>query len=585
MKMSAEKPTEWLVDLLYEHDEATTDEMEGSDNMSDGLDDAQRAELEATFAMLGEVRAAMPMEEPRASVRASILEAAHKQAEAQVAASASARTSGRRAPGSPRSSTESLWGGQNLYRAMSFAAVLCVLIGAGVIAQRMSQPAMEAKFSEANSGVTNEVSFGGDSAPAPARPQLAALEEEAETAEPTIAANDFPEIAQNRQTTLGIQQEDPAVGNKTLAMGDNKQKEKLAKSMDKGSGESWLENRSSRRESSARSRAQAPKKDELDSSSLKSLIGSDDSLDEDNYRADASKAKPSKKRSSSKSAYTYRGSGSGTDLDALAKNDESYDQNAQAPSRDTNRLFGGAEGDGTAQRAPATSSKDSMAGNAMLDDVEAPAEEPAPMPTSEAPADDGGYARSTESVEEQKSSRRFKIADRLRRNRDERKTSKSAPAPRKTTSSSTGPAPSAPEVSATSPSDEQGNKDMAIRPVEQSEKKAEAEARKPAPNNTTIADVERARRSEDARGTLEKADAFLDRGIGTQQEKARALELKADALKELGRKSEADAVYRELERDYPQYYKKENVKEKKKRSKRKAASPDLDFADEAMESF
>ena len=207
------------------------------------------------------------------------------------------------------------------------------------------------------------------------------------------------------------------------------------------------------------------------------------------------------------------------------------------------------------------------------------------MPTSEAPADDGGYARSTESVEEQKSSRRFKIADRLRRNRDERKTSKSAPAPRKTTSSSTGPAPSAPEVSATSPSDEQGNKDMAIRPVEQSEKKAEAEAKKPAPNNTTIADVERARRSEDARGTLEKADAFLDRGIGTQQEKARALELKADALKELGRKSEADAVYRELERDYPQYYKKENVKEKKKRSKRKAASPDLDFADEAMESF
>lgn len=197
------------------------------------------------------------------------------------------------------------------------------------------------------------------------------------------------------------------------------------------------------------------------------------------------------------------------------------------------------------------------------------------MPTSEAPADDGGYARSTESVEEQKSSRRFKLADRLRRNRDERKTSKSAPAPRKTTSSSTGPAPS----------DEQGNKDMAIRPVEQSEKKAEAEARKPAPNNTTIADVERARRSEDARGTLEKADAFLDRGIGTQQEKARALELKADALKELGRKSEADAVYRELERDYPQYYKKENVKEKKKRSKRKAASPDLDFADEAMESF
>ena len=114
-------------------------------------------------------------------------------------------------------------------------------------------------------------------------------------------------------------------------------------------------------------------------------------------------------------------------------------------------------------------------------------------------------------------------------------------------------------------------------------KQQKAAEKKPAPNNTTLADVERAQRSEDARQTLDKANAYLERGIGSQQERARALELKADALKELGRKSEADAVYRQLERDYPQYYKKENVQEKKKRSKKKSASPNFDFADEAME--
>lgn len=569
MKMSAEKPTEWLVDLLYEHDEATTDEMEGSDSLSDGLDDAQRAELEATFAMLGEVRAAMPMQEPRASVRASILEAAHKQAEAQVAASASARTSGRRAPGSPRSSTESLWGGQNLYRAMSFAAVLCVLIGAGVIAQRMSQPAVEARFSEANATVSTEVTFG-DGASAPAvQQQLAALEEEAQTAEPTVAGNDFPELAQNEQTKLDLQkQEDPAVGNKTLAMGDNKEKESYEESLDKG-GNSWLASR----KSSTRSKAQAPKKS-LDSSSLKSLIGSDDSLAEDNSRAD-------KSRVTKKSASSYRGSGAGTDLDALAKNDAAYDRNAQAAPRDATSMFGGAETEGATRQAPATSAKDSSVGNVMIADAEAPAEEPAPMPRAEAEeADD--YGASTESIDTKSSARRFNLGERLRRNREERQ-AKADPAPRSTSSSSTGPAPAKSEAAAATPAREQDNRDMAIRPVEESEKKAEA--KKPAANNTTLADVERAQRSEDARGTLEKADSFLDRGIGSQQERARALELKAEALKELGRQSEADAVYRELEQKYPQYYKKENVQEKKKRSKRKAASPAPDFADETMESF
>jgi len=563
MKMSAEKPTEWLVDLLYEQDEPTTDETGGSDQWSGELDDAQRAELDATFAMLGEVRAAMPMEEPRASVRASILEAAHKQAEAQVAASAASR-GGRRAPGSPRSSTESLWGGQTLYRAMSFAAVLCVLIGAGVIAQRMTQPTVESRFAAANDSVTNEVNFGG-SDEAPARQQLAALEKEkAPAPEPEEVAlaeeeNDFPEIAQNKELAKG---EDPAA-DKTLAMQDDF---KPGKKADRFDNEDSVWDRSSRRKTTSKPVAKAPKK-ELDSSSLKSLLGSDDS--------DYSNKKRAKKRSvatKSSSSKSYRGS-AGTDLDALA-DDRGYDKNAQATKQDS--LFGGAERIATEeeQRQPSVSGPNDALGN-----VARPSEEPAPRANKKelAMAEDAG--------EVAKSTSRRKIFNRrdrdnkdggLFRNRSEERT-KADPATSggDAYSGSASAATPAKPAPSTSTSTTTASKDES--------KQQKAAEKKPAPNNTTLADVERAQRSEDARQTLDKANAYLERGIGSQQERARALELKADALKELGRKSEADAVYRQLERDYPQYYKKENVQEKKKRSKKKSASPNFDFADEAME--
>lgn len=575
--MSAEKPTEWLVDLLYEQDEPTTDETGGSDQWSGELDDAQRAELDATFAMLGEVRAAMPMEEPRASVRASILEAAHKQAEAQVAASAASR-GGRRAPGSPRSSTESLWGGQTLYRAMSFAAVLCVLIGAGVIAQRMTQPTVESRFAAANDSVTNEVNFGG-SDEAPAHQQLAALEKEkAPAPEPEEVAlaeeeNDFPEIAQNKELA---KEEDPAA-DKTLAMQDDF---KPGKKADRFDNEDGVWDRSSRRKTTSKPVAKAPKK-ELDSSSLKSLLGSDDS-DYSNKRA--KKRSVATKSSSSKS---YRGS-AGTDLDALA-DDRGYDKNAQATKQDS--LFGGAERIATEeeQRRPSVSGPSDALGN-----MARPSEEPAPTANRPASTADRSAPRANKKElamaedagvegEAAESTSRRKIFNRrerdskdggLFRNRREEK-SKADPATSggdaySGSASAATPAKPAPSTVTTTESKDES-------------KQQKAAEKKPAPNNTTLADVERAQRSEDARQTLDKADAYLERGIGSQQERARALELKADALKELGRKSEADAVYRQLERDYPQYYKKENVQEKKKRSKKKSASPNFDFADEAME--
>lgn len=101
-------------------------------------------------------------------------------------------------------------------------------------------------------------------------------------------------------------------------------------------------------------------------------------------------------------------------------------------------------------------------------------------------------------------------------------------------------------------------------------------------NNSTLADAERSWGRNDYAQTIDDADSYLSRGLGTNKDRARALELKAQALKKLGRSSEATRVYQQLERDYPDYYRKEKIRTKKKRSKKAPARASEISADDDL---
>ena len=100
--------------------------------------------------------------------------------------------------------------------------------------------------------------------------------------------------------------------------------------------------------------------------------------------------------------------------------------------------------------------------------------------------------------------------------------------------------------------------------------------------NTSLSDVEQSFARSDYDQALNDANSYLAREIGSNNERARALELKAKSLENLGRASEARAVYEKIQRDYPGYYKKENIR---KKQKRKSAPQKLDSMNESMQSF
>ena len=101
----------------------------------------------------------------------------------------------------------------------------------------------------------------------------------------------------------------------------------------------------------------------------------------------------------------------------------------------------------------------------------------------------------------------------------------------------------------------------------------------------SIAEVERMARAERHRDTIAEADRYLKSGMGTNKDRARALELKAEALVAQGKGDEAGRVYDQIEKSYPSYYKQPATKRtKRKAAKKKAKSLDLNF-DEAVEAF
>lgn len=95
---------------------------------------------------------------------------------------------------------------------------------------------------------------------------------------------------------------------------------------------------------------------------------------------------------------------------------------------------------------------------------------------------------------------------------------------------------------------------------------------KPGSGVPTYDSIQRSARAERHNTTLSQADGYLKSGQGSVTQRARVLELKAQALKSLGRSAEADRVLASIRSKYPSYYKKQNLRKKKKTMKRKSVS-------------
>ena len=127
------------------------------------------------------------------------------------------------------------------------------------------------------------------------------------------------------------------------------------------------------------------------------------------------------------------------------------------------------------------------------------------------------------------------------------------------------------ESSSAPPSSRGASAETAAAPSAPSRLESDSEG-----SSATLQRAERAYGRQDYAQTLDDSDAYLERGVGTNKERARALELKALALQALGRGSEAEGVFETIRERYPDYYRKQKVSESKRRSEKKT---EMEFDD------
>jgi hypothetical protein len=109
----------------------------------------------------------------------------------------------------------------------------------------------------------------------------------------------------------------------------------------------------------------------------------------------------------------------------------------------------------------------------------------------------------------------------------------------------------------------------------------QAAAKQPAkPQTATVASVRADFKRADYRGTVANADQFLGSGQGTADQRAEIMDLKAQALDELGQTAQADQLMRDIERQYPDYYRKNNLS-RRKEAPSKAKKRMYNFVDSA----
>jgi hypothetical protein len=151
-----------------------------------------------------------------------------------------------------------------------------------------------------------------------------------------------------------------------------------------------------------------------------------------------------------------------------------------------------------------------------------------------------------------------------------------APAERKKTFEAPPSAPPADEVE-----DEASSKPpTAAKPAAKPAQEKAADKESAGPGAATPAAIRASYNRADYRGTISGADMFLSAGLGTPDQRAEIMDLKAQALEQLGRGAEADALLREIERQYPDYYRKNNLAKRKPSPVRKQKSRSIQF-DEA----
>lgn len=521
----------WLIDALYpeERDEQPTSPPSTEDATEQGSGELSRSaqqEVAQYRAMLGEVRQGLVTFQPREELRETIREAARKEAEAIV--SKMAAEQGPRRASRPRHATgdatdsTSFWSRARSQGAIQLIAVLAVCLGAGLLVRAIS----------GQGGPSMEAKFSP--AAIEAQEEFAASEKQS-TQKPSPEELAAPEERRTREPSFALNDEAEA-----RPADDPRRRNR------RGTTADFDEFDYEKRREQDEARQELALKQEMAPTKLSRLSKKNVATKSKNSSwAEKSAPAPLESQVADKNAEasnTGRGGSlddTGADTDASpARAASKTDRKDVAVKGSFDSIFGGQE-DVVQQEAmeeearpPIISGKRSAMGNALEGD-----------------GSSYGPAPSQASPEAQ-----------------------SAPAPAKPTSATTN------KESKKSDDPEVGTSRNAPSTSQHSE---------PEPREVTSAtldDAESSYKRNDYRQTIEDADNYLARDIGTNRERARAMELKAQALTALGRGTEARSIYEAIRETYPDYYKKENLQMKKKR-KAAPRRESTQSADEVLQSF
>ncbi|MEM1350621.1 MAG: hypothetical protein AAGI01_18815, partial [Myxococcota bacterium] len=112
--------------------------------------------------------------------------------------------------------------------------------------------------------------------------------------------------------------------------------------------------------------------------------------------------------------------------------------------------------------------------------------------------------------------------------------------------------------------------------------KADAVAQAGAGESPNIASMRRAQSSDNHARTIEEGERFLDAGLGTNKERAEALEAVARAYEARGNSAKANKYWERLRKEHPDQYDRKKI-ERKRRARKKMRAPQnsYDFEESA----
>lgn len=541
--MSAEKSTDWLIDLLYEdeveHEEPLEEDLSSQDSSEELerplklLRPEQEAELAEHRRWLATVRQSMSMAQPSAATHDAIMEAAR----AQLITHAEREAQAVRKPQPTRHSPEGTLWARARFGTMAQIASLATVLVVGIFFLGRFQDKMPAMSESAPAPTATTIALND-------APEAAAPQAQPEPApEPVIAAA-TEEQAQAPEESLDFPSRDP---NEVAHRADQQLKDSLAlnEPLEKES-KSRREQVMEEAERAKVGGEEAPgdaiaKTAEVDASATRSKR----STTAKGLSLDGASVQGAFESNKDKADDSFAFSGRAAEEQAPAQEPTRLAINDTAPAKTIKR------------EAPATPTQD-------LDESFGPAA--ADQPNSKFLSPESPMANSTSGA-----STGVKQQERAVANVQPRPSSSAAPSLAKKQAPAK-PAPSAAPSAA--PRDEAAAE---AEMVEDAKAKTKADAK---PATPSISITEQAFRADRFKDAAAEADRFLKTGRGTPDERARALEIKAQSYERLGRGDDAYRVYEQLEREYPGYFKKKAIDRPRKRSKKKdAAKSKIDLMD------